>query len=202
MWWDNPTTVATEILKGRDRTLNKSYAHLASHYRFEPLFCMPAKGQEKPDVESGVRGLQRRFATPVPHAQDLADLNRQLLAFCHAERDRVVSGQALSIGQNFELEKQAALALPAYPFDACIQRAGVVEKYQTVQFDTNRYSVPRGAAFSAVTVKAYVDQVQVIHRGAAIASHVRSYGRNESVLDPLHYLATLLRKPARLPGSQ
>jgi hypothetical protein len=174
---------------------------LASHYRFEPLFCMPARGQEKPDVESGVRGLQRRFATPVPRANDLADLNRQLLAFCIREQDRVVSGQTLSIGQNFELDKRAALALPAHAFDACVQRSALVDKYQTVRFDTNRYSVPRGAAFQAVTVKAYVDQVQVVRDGQVIAAHVRSYGQHESILDPLHYLPTLTRKPACLDHS-
>jgi transposase len=201
VWWDNPTTVASEILKGRQRKLNTHYAALASHYRFEPLFCMPAKGQEKPDVESGVRGLQRRFATPVPRAVDLADLNRQLLVFCVSERRRIVSGQTLSIGQNFELEKQSALALPTHPFDACIQRAAVVDKYQTLQFDTNRYSVPRGQAFQTVTVKAYVDQVQIIHNGVRVASHERCYDPHASVLDPLHYLATLTRKPACLDHS-
>jgi transposase len=201
IWWDNATTLASEILKGRERKLNPNYAALASHYRFEPLFCMPAKGQEKSDVESGVRGLQRRFATPVPRVQDLADLNRKLLAFCIDERERVVSGQALSIGQNFELERRSALALPAYSFDACIQRAAVVDKYQTVQLDANRYSVPRSAAFQSVTVKAYVDQVKIIHNGVAVASHARSYGQHESVLDPLHYLATLTRKPACLDHS-
>ena len=201
MWWDNPTTVAAEVLKGRSRTLNPNYAALASHYRFEPLFCMPAKGQEKPDVESGVRGLQSRFATPVPRAIDLADLNRQLLAFCVREQDRTVCGQTLSIGQNFELEKRAALAVPVHQFDACIPRPAVVDKYQTVRFDTNRYSVPRSAAFCAVTVKAYVHQVQVVQDGEVIAAHVRSYGQHESVLDPLHYLATLARKPACLDHS-
>ncbi len=43
VWWDNPKTVATAILKGRSRTLNQRYAALASHYVFEPLFCMPAR---------------------------------------------------------------------------------------------------------------------------------------------------------------
>ncbi len=44
VWWDNPKAVTIQILRGRDRTLNPAYAALASHYRFDPLFCMPAKG--------------------------------------------------------------------------------------------------------------------------------------------------------------
>ena len=46
VWWDNPKTVADAILVGRDRKLNPRYAALASHFVFEPLFCMPATGNE------------------------------------------------------------------------------------------------------------------------------------------------------------
>lgn len=201
VWWDNPTTVATEILVGRARTLNRNYAALASHYRFEPLFCMPAKGQEKSDVESAVRGLQKRFCTPVPAVADLAALNAYLLECCRGERERTVSGQARSIGENFDLEKAGALPLPAHRFDACVGRAGVVDKYQTVQLETNHYSVPRGVAFCTVAIKAYVDRVEVVRGDRLLASHARSYGRNESILDPLHYLAALSRKPACLDHS-
>ena len=54
VWWDNPKTVATLIYKGRDRQLHPRYAALAAHYAFQPKFCMPARGNEKPDAESTV----------------------------------------------------------------------------------------------------------------------------------------------------
>jgi len=197
-WWDNPKAVAIEILRGRDRTLNPAYAALASHYCFDPLFCMPAKGQEKSDAERSVFALERRACTPVPRSKNLEDLNRQLLAFCLAERTRVVSGQTQSIGQIFELERPHALPLPAHRFDACIKRTGLVDKYQTVMFQTNRYSVPRSAAFTTVTVKAYIDHIAIAHKGQIVAEHPRGYRRHESFIDPLHFLAALERKPAWL----
>ena len=46
LWWDNPKTVATTILRGRQRELNDRWQALASHYNFEPLFCLPARGNE------------------------------------------------------------------------------------------------------------------------------------------------------------
>ena len=67
-----------------------------------------------------------------------------------------------------------------------------------MQFDRNRYSVPRACAFRTVTVKGYVDRVEVVDGATVVARHLRSYGRNEQVLDPLHYLATLGRRPAAL----
>jgi transposase len=78
VWWDNPKTVATLILQGRQRQLHPRYAALASHYAFNPLFCTPARGNEKPDAESTVKAVQRRFATPVPRVADLDELNSAL----------------------------------------------------------------------------------------------------------------------------
>ncbi|HVK24179.1 MAG TPA: hypothetical protein VM677_22730 [Actinokineospora sp.] len=73
-----------------------------------------------------------------------------------------------------------------------------MDKYQTVRFDRNCYSVPRRWAFRAVSAKGYVDRVEVVGGGATIAAHVRSYGRGQKVLDPLHFLGVLERKPAAL----
>jgi hypothetical protein len=49
-----------------------------------------------------------------------------------------------------------------------------------------------------VTVKGYIDRVEVVDSGLVVARHARSYGHDEQVLDPLHYLATLGRRPAAL----
>jgi len=202
VWWDNPKTIATVVLKGRERVLNGNYAALASHYRFDPRACMPAKGQEKPDAESGVKALQRRACTPVPVAEDLLSLNRQLLAFCIAERDRIVSGQTQTIGQRLELEKPQAIPLPPHPFDPCISQPVTIDKYQTATFENNRYSVPGHAAFTSATVKAYIDRIEVVAGDLVIARHARSRGRGEWIVDPLHYVAALSVRPHALDHSR
>lgn len=198
LWWDNPKTVAWMIHRGRDRSLNAHYAALASHYRFEPLFCMPAKGQEKSDAERSVFALQRRFGTPVPVVKDDVELNGHLLRFCQAEMSRTVAGRSRSIGEEFAGEKPQALGLPAHRFDACITRPAVVDKYQTVLVERCRYSVPRECAFRPVTVKLYAENLQIVHAGKIVATHRRVEEAESSSLDPLHYLPTLLRKPATL----
>jgi transposase len=198
LWWDNPTTVVSQIFKGRERRPNERYAALASHYTFDPLFCMPARGNEKPRAETRVKVLQRQWATPVPHVADLDALNAYLRARCVEELKRRVAGCTESIGERFARDQAKALPLPAHGFDACVTQAGQVDKYQTVRFDCNRYSVPRRCAFRSVTVKGYIDRVEVVERGQLVARHLRSYGRDQQVLDPLHYLATLERRPAAL----
>jgi hypothetical protein len=100
--------------------------------------------------------------------------------------------------ETFERDRAASLPLPERPFDACVEQPAQVDKYQTVRFDNNSYSVPRRWAFRPVSVKGYVDRVVVVADGQVIARHRRSYGRGEKVLDPLHYLVVLERKPAAL----
>jgi len=198
VWWDNPKTVATLILQGRERRLNPRYAALASHYTFDPLFCMPARGNEKPDAESTVRAVQRRFATPVPHVADFTELNMLLKDRCEAERQRVVRSLfgPFAIKDRLAEDLAASTPLPPHRFDPCaIHPAAMVDKYQTVAYDTNRYSVPRSFAFGMVTVKGYVDRVVVAAKGQIIAAHPRSSLRHTMILDPTHYTATLGRKP-------
>jgi transposase len=198
VWWDNPTTVVRELFKGRERRLHERYAALASHYTFEPLFCLPARGNEKPRAENRVKDLQRQWATPVPSVPDREALNAHLLACCRRQAEHTVTGQHEPIGVRFAQDLARALPLPGRPFDACIFQTAQVDKYQTVQFDCNRYSVPRAHAFCAVTVKGYIDHIEVVAAGQVVARHDRCYGRDEQVLDPLHYLATLGRRPAAL----
>ncbi|APZ91564.1 Transposase [Fuerstiella marisgermanici] len=201
VWWDNPKTVATAILKGRERTINERYAALASHFAFDPLYCMPRSGNEKPIVEIRVKTLERNWSTPVPRVKDVDELNAYLRQRCVAELDRVSSRQTDTIGVRFEEEKALATTLPAYSFDACVCQEAKVDKYQFARFDNVSYSVPRQCAFHTVTVKAYVDRVEIVHRNAVVATLVRSYSRGDQVLDPLHYLTTLERRPAALDHS-
>jgi transposase len=198
LWWDNPKTVAIQLFQGRERTLHPRYAALASHYPFTPKFCSPAAATEKPRVENRVFDLQRQWATPVPRVADRAELNAHLRRCSLKARERTCGDNTVSVGVRFEQDKAASLPVPARPFDACVFQAGQVDKYQTAPFDGNRYSVPRRWAFRPVTVKGYVDGVEIVADGQVIAKHRRSYGHREKVLDPLHFLVVLERKPAAL----
>ena len=186
---------------GRERRLHPRYAALASYYVFNPLFYTPRRGNEKPDVENTVCAVQRRFSTPVPRVRDLDELNLLFRARCEAERARTVQSLfgSFLIGERFAEEQAAALPLPKHRFDPCVIRlAAPVDKYRTVAFERNRYSVPRSFAFEMVTVKGYVDRVVIVAKGEVVAQHARSRYPDTLVLDPLHYLATLDRKPGAL----
>src|SRR5439155_21093302 len=120
---------------------------------------------------------------------------------CEAERERTVKSLLgpFLIKTHLAEDLATAMPLPKHPFDPCVIHPAVgVDKYQTVAFDSNRYSVPRPFAHQMVTVKGYVDRVVIVAAGQAIATHSRCQKRGTMVLDPIHYLATLGRKPGAL----
>lgn len=196
VWWDNPKTIATAILVGRERIFHSRYSAFASHYNFEPLACMPARGNEKPHAENRVKDVQRRWATPVPSVHDLAERNVYILHCCEEDLDRIATGETETISQRFATEQARSLRLPEHAFDPCVQQHRKIDKYQTIAFDGVRYSVPRRYAFRAATVKAYVDRIEAVVDGVTVARHERCYEAKQYVLDPVHYLVVLGRKPA------
>jgi transposase len=198
LWWDNPRTVAVHLFQGRQRTLHPRQAALVSHYTLTPKFCLPATATEKPRVKNRVYDLQRQWATPVPQVKDLKELNAHLRQCCLHARMRTCGQNIETVGVRFERGRAVALTPPEQPFDACVVHRGQVDKYQTVRFDGNAYSVPRRHAFRSVTVKGYVDRIAIVADGQVVAIHPRSYGRREKVLDSLHFLVVLEKKPAAL----
>lgn len=150
--------------QGHQRKLNERYAALASHYNFEPRFCLPAHGNSKPYTENRVYTLQRRWGTPVPQVKDFAELNTCLRRCCLKDRARTATCRTETIGRRFEHDRAKGLPLPERPLDPCIHQPAQVDKYQTIRFDTNRYSVPRNCAFRAATVKACVDHVEIVSK--------------------------------------
>jgi len=112
-----------------------------------------------------------------------------------------VSGQRETVEERFEQDKSAAFALVPHHFEPCVYQNGKVDKYQTVRHGTNRYSVPRRWAFETVSLKIYVDKIRVVASDTVIATHERCYDKHCQILDPVHYLAILGRRPAGLDHS-
>jgi hypothetical protein len=52
-----------------------------------------------------------------------------------------------------------------------------------------------------VKVKAYVAKVVIVAHGQVVATHERSLEKHTMILDPIHYLATLGKKPGALDHS-
>jgi len=193
--YDNLKTAVHEILTGHTRREQAAFVQLRSHYVYASHFCTPGQGHEKGGVEHGVGFGRRKYMVPIPKVRDFAELNAQLLEKCAQDDQRRVDRQPLTIGEAWEVERAYLQPLPQYAFDPRITQAVTLNPYSQVTFETNRYSVPTDLAQKHLVLKADPFTLTIQHLDAVLATHARSYGRAQDVLDPLHYLPLLEQRP-------
>lgn len=86
------------------------------------------------------------------------------------------------------------MPLPPVALEACEQRTTRANSQALVRYETNDYSVPTEYGHRQVLLKAFVWEVVISCSSEVIARHPRSYGREEMIFNPLHYLALLEQK--------
>jgi len=193
--YDNSRIAVTKITGSRDRKLTSEFLRLQSHYLFQSHFCLVRRANEKGKVENLVGFSRRNFLVPVPQVETLAELNAELRSRCAADLDRQLRGKPASKRQLLAEDRRAFLDLPRQPFDARRVTQAAANALSLVRFDDNSYSVPVQHAHRPITVVATVDEVRLIDGDRLVAQHPRSWQREQSFFDPVHYLALLEKKP-------
>jgi len=64
-----------------------------------------------------------------------------------------------------------------------------------VVFETNRYSVPVEYVGKQLVLRAFPFRIEILSLSAKAATHPRCFGREQDILDPLHYLDLLVQRP-------
>lgn len=199
--YDNLSSAVKKILRGRQRLETERIIAFRSHWGFRSEYCTPASGHEKGGVEGELGWYRRNWLVPVPEADDLESLNRQLLADCVASRNRTIIGRDMTVAEACLLEQPHLLPLAEelfgihetiYPL--------IVDGKGCVRVKTNSYSVPLWPGLR-VTARVWPTFVSIERDGAFITSHPRNYGRGRQILNLEHYLDVLEKKPGAMAGS-
>ena len=198
--YDNMKTAVDKVKKGKARVVNTRFAAMASHYLFDPDFCNVASGWEKGIVEKNVQDSRRRIWQDAAQERfgSFTELNLWLLSRCrslwqelkHPEYD-------LTLAEMLEQE-QAHLMPMIIPFDGYVETLGKVSSTCLVNIDRCRYSAPCELVGQMVGIRVYPERIDLVAHDAVVASHVRSFGRNEARYDWQHYLPLIERKPGAL----
>jgi hypothetical protein len=138
--------------------------------------------------------VRRNFFVPIPRAHSYEELNVRLREQCQARQGRRLRGHQETIGQRAQRDRQNLLPLPATPYQACDKLVTRVTSLSLVRYRRNDYSVPVCYGHCQVLVKGSVHEVVICCGSEVIARHTRSYEREDTIYDPLHYLALLERK--------
>ena len=159
----------------------------ARHYRFGPRPVAVARGNEKGRVERAIRYIRSAFFMG-RRFKNLEDLNHQADTWCDGpscER-RWVEDDRLTVAEAFEKEHALLLPLPPTPFATEERRELSVGKSPYVRFDSNDYSVPHELVRQTVVVMASCQTVRIMHHGAVVAEHPRSFDRRQQIENPAH----------------
>ena len=170
------------------------YAALAAHYGFEAVFCNPASGNEKGLVEGLVGYIRRNVCVPIPKVETMDDLNQMFREKCRKYLSHQIRGKDAPVGELLAREQEKLYPLPGYPFDPCKRATGRVDRFCTVRFDTNNYSVPAAYCGKEVSIKAAPETVSIYWEGACIAQHRRCLDRKQNIYALEHYLPLLEKK--------
>ena len=193
--YDNTTLAVARILGDGTRRRTRAFTHLQSHYLFRDRFGRPGRGNDKGKVEALVKTARRKFLVPIPKVHDLSVLNERLTARCLERLDALEQGDRATA---LLADLDALRDLPGAPFEACEHVPGRVSSTALVRYRLVDYSAPAVHAHKKVTVKGYVDRVEIALGAEIVARHRRSYIRGEVVYDPLRYLSLLEKKPGAL----
>ena len=194
--YDNPRTIVLER-RGPAIRFQPRLLELADAYGFELRPVPPRRANEKGRVERAIRYLRSSFL-PLRTGLSLAELNREIGPWCQevTQARPWPQDRRRTVAQAFAEERPRLLHLPSAPYPWPEQLPVAVSPAAQVRFDGNRYSVPPELVGRQVLLVADLERVRIIDGPREIASHPRSFERNQIIEDPAHTAA--IREAKRL----
>jgi transposase len=186
-----PDNTKTGVTKAHryDPDLNPTYYNFAMHCGFGIVPARPRKARDKAKVESAVQLAQRWIVAALRHHKffSLEELNvaiRELLHKLNHRPFRKKDGTRASAWET--IDKPALKPLPMEPFDLSEWSRARVNIDYHVAFDANFYSVPYNLVHEMVEIRSTPTTVEILHKGARVASHLRSRERGKAITDDEH----------------
>ena len=184
--------------------LQRTYAEWAEHYDTTVIPARPRKPRDKAKVEVAVQVVERWILARIRNETffSLAALNARIRELLRELNTRPMRAFGQSRRERYELIDRPALRpLPREPFRYAEWKAARVNIDYHIEFERHYYSVPYPLVRERVEVRANTLTVEIFHRGARVASHVRSDKPGHST-NPAHmpksHRAHLEWTPSRL----
>jgi len=192
MVYDNMRVAVAKFVGKTEKVATIALKQMSTYYGFDFRFCNICKGNEKGHVERSVEFVRRKAFSSVSSFGMTDDAMFRLLNTI----DRLnANKQELLVG-----EQEAMLSkMPDY--SSVIRQKGLVDKFCTITYKQNHYSVPDYLVGKEVDVLVFIDEILIKYRQREVARHKRSYENHTYTLDIMHYRETLMRKPGAIKSS-
>ncbi len=201
MVYDNMRVAVAKFVGRNEKTPTKALLELSSYYKFGFRFCNVRSGNEKGHVEKSVDYIRRKSFSVKDEFSSVKQANESLLQTCETLNN---TGQILKLQKSANdlfTEEKPNLFISNYPYKCFEDDHAKVDKYSTISYKKNRYSVPDFLVGRLLDIKIFAEKIDVYFNDEKVCSHTRSYGLHSWIMDINHYLTSLKRKPGALNGS-
>lgn len=200
MVYDNMKVAVKKFVGLYEKEPTVALTQLSMYYGFHYRFCNIASGNEKGHVERSVEYIRRKaFSGKNECFTTLKEANDYLLQICTLLNQRRQSDGHIAFEVFQEERKHLLPNIP--PYESCTVNECRVDKYATILYSQNHYSVPDDLVGKIVQIRAYTDQVVIRNQNQVVARHERSYKVHDWIIKLEHYLKTLYKKPGALTHS-
>src|SRR5215472_13730626 len=201
-WKGQPRVILYDNLKsavlerrGSQIHFNPALLELSGHYHFAARPCQVRAGNQKGRVERAIRYVRDSFWAGRTFTT-LAECNRQAWLWRDqvAHQRRWPGADGRTVAEVFADEQPRLLSPPLHPFNTDRVESVCSRKTIYVRFDLNDYSIPPEAVGRPLALVASDTTVRLLDGTVEIGRHLRSYDRQQQVLDPAHQEAVLKLK--------
>jgi transposase len=199
--YDNMKTAVDKVGQGKQRSVNARFEAMTGHYLFEPEFCNRAAGWEKGVVEKNVQDRRKDIWREASERRwgSLDEINDWLEQACvkaWGEMSHPEWGH-LTVADVWQDERARLMPNPR-AFDGYVEQPVRVSATSLIHFQRNRYSVPCEWIHAVVSLRAYADSLLVVGPDGRQVRLQRSFERDQTIYDWMHYIALIERKPGAL----
>lgn len=202
MVYDNMRVAVARFVGHNEKEPTRALLELRGHYKFTHRFTNFYRGNEKGHVERSVEYVRRKAFAPKDDFTSVHEAQQWLDTTLARLNNTKQQNTGKSANMLLEDEKRA---LGKHPLSAMIcseQLQLRADKYATVSYQGNRYSVPDRLVGRFVDVSIRSREVHIYSDNKRVAIHNRSYKPHDWVIDIEHYLDTFKKKPGALAGSK
>jgi hypothetical protein len=197
--YDNMRVAVAQFVGRNEKTPTEGLLQLSRWYQYQWRFCNAAKGNEKGHVERSVEFVRRKVFGFKDEFESLPEAQVYLLERLGELNNR--SGtESESAAVKLDKERKGLCAHPGR-MECFAGENHKVDKYSTICYGTNRYSVPDHLIGKMVFAKIYSHQIKIYDTDKVLCQHQRLYERFSWQINLDHYLVTLQRKPGAVAGS-
>jgi transposase len=173
--------------------VQRTFAELGRHYGTTILPARPRSPRDKSKVEVAVQVAQRWILARMRNQtfNSLGALNARIAELCADLNRRVMRHYKASRLELFErLDKPALRALPAEPFVHAEWAKTKLSIDYHAKVGVHFYSAPFALVHEELWARSTSTTVELFHRGARVASHLRSEVPGRHTTDPRHMPAS------------